>query len=131
LEELGFLSRLLAVGRKHGVKLTALLQAAMLQAVYNLADAKPSSEDIYKSPGAVDLRTNHLIAPYGERNKYVNIAVSLETIEIPCRLFERDEFWPLATHLADQWATIKNKKGVVKDGETDAQSIISALKNIR
>jgi len=129
--EPGFLSRLLAVSRKHEVKLTALLQAAMLQAVYNSADVKPSSEDIYKCPGAVDLRTNYLIAPYGERNKYVNSAVSLETIEAPCRLFERDEFWSLATNLADQWTTIKNKKGLAKDGETVAQSFISALKSIR
>jgi hypothetical protein len=113
------------------VKLTAILKAAMLRAVYNSADVKPNSEDIYRNSAAIDLRTNHLIAPYGEHNKYVNNAVTLDTIQIPCRLFESNDFWIVATHLSDQWAIIKSKKGLGKVGEADAQSFIGALKNSR
>jgi hypothetical protein len=115
----------------HGVKLTALLQAAMLQAVHNSADPKPSLEEIYKNSAAIDLRTNHLIPPFNERNKYINNAVTLETIEIPCKLFESNDFWPLVSHLADQWATIKSKTGFAKVSETDAQNFLGALDNSR
>jgi hypothetical protein len=130
-EEPGFLSRLLGVGHKHGVKLTATLQAAMLKAVYNSADVKPSSEDIYKASGAVDLRTSHLIAPYSERNHYANMAVTLEPIEISCGIFESEDFWPIVTNLADQWAATKNKKYMAKVGETVAKAFIASLKNMK
>jgi hypothetical protein len=113
------------------VKLTALLQAAMLQAVYNLADPKPSLEEICKNSAAVDLRTNHLISPFNERNKYINNAITLETIDIPCKLFKSNDFWPLASHLADQWATIKRKTRFAEVSEADAQSLVGTLKNSR
>lgn len=115
----------------HDVKLTALLQAAMLQAVHNLADPKPRLEEIYKNSAIIDLRTNHLISPFNERNKYINNAGALETMEIRCKLFESNDFWPLASHLANQWATIKSKTGFSKVAETDAQNFIGALNKSR
>jgi hypothetical protein len=130
-EEPSFLSNLLTVARMHGVKLTALLQAAMLQAVHNSADPQPGLEDIYKNSAAIDLRTNHLISPFNERNKYINNAVSLQNIEIPCKLFESNDFWTLVSHVANQWAIVKSKSGFAKISETDAQNFLGALNNSR
>jgi hypothetical protein len=99
----------------------------MLRAVYNVSDPKPSSEGKYTNPGITDLRTNHLISPYNERNLYVNIAVSSSPIEAPIKMIESNDFWMLAAHLADQWASIKNKSGFLKTADKDAQSMVAAL----
>jgi hypothetical protein len=47
----------------------------------------------------MDLR-HHVIPPYGERNEYVNNAVTLHTFDVPCSLLETDgkseKFWKVA-----------------------------------
>ena len=55
------LPQLLAVGRRHGVKLAAVLHAALLQTVHELSDDIPGSDDLYKSGSALDLRNGWMV----------------------------------------------------------------------
>jgi hypothetical protein len=123
-----FLPQLRAIGRGNGVKLTAMLQAALLIAVNDLSDPKPSSEELYKSFSVMDLRNAHLIPPYGKRNKYVNNAAILHTFYVPCNLLKNegmsDNFWRATTFIGDLWTVVKAKKEMAKTAEADAKSFI-------
>jgi hypothetical protein len=130
-EEPEFLARTISAGRQYGVKLTALLQAALMQAVYNSADVKPSSKEEYNNTSAIDLRTNTLIAPFNERNVYVNLAVAVENIKIPCKLFEINDFWSIASHIAGQWMAIKDKGTSSITGEIIAQTMLKSMMSSR
>lgn len=128
-----FLPGLQAIGRGHGVKLTAMLQAALLMGVYDSSDPKPSSQERYKGFSVMDLRNAHLIPPYSERNKYVNNAAILHTFYVPCNLLKSegmsDNFWKAAIFIGDQWTMVKAKKEIAKTAEADAKSFIDSVKN--
>jgi len=74
-----------------------------------------------------------MISPYGERNQYVNSAVAIQPIEIPCHLFKTegkpDDFWRAASFIGSQWEVIKNKKQVAKAVEADAKAFIKSWEN--
>ena len=115
------------------MKLTAVLHAALLKAVYASSDVIPGSEELYKSSSALDLRNGYMIPPYGERRKYVNSAVSIQAIEIPCNLFKTegksDDFWKAATFIGNEWNIIKKKRDMAKTVEADAKAFVENFKN--
>src|SRR4051812_17297923 len=76
-----FLPQLLTIGRKHGVKLASLLNAALLKAVTLHTDSPPSNTNVLKTSGAIDLRNGWLQSPYGTRKEYVNLAVAVNQFE--------------------------------------------------
>jgi hypothetical protein len=128
-----FLPRLLNVGRAHGVKLTPVLHASLLKAVYDFADTKPAMDDLYKSGSAMDLRNGYLYPEYCEKRKYVNSAVAIQPIEVPCSLFmaEGKEFWKAAEYIRDEWAVIQKKSGIAKTTERDAKGFIANWENMK
>lgn len=133
-EDPNFLPRLLAIGRKHGVKLTGILHAAMLKAVYESSDIKPNSEDIYHSGSPMDLRNGHLMSKYCDCTIYVNSAVAIQMMHVPCSLFRteqgnEDGFWKAAACISNQWETIRKKKGLAKKVDSDAKILIEAVAN--
>lgn len=83
----------------------------------------------------MDLRNGYMIPPYGERYNYVNCAVAIHSIQVPCNLFKNegksDDFWKAATFISNQWAIIKKKKGMAKTAEADAKARVDFLKKIR
>lgn len=117
------------------MKLTAVLHAALLKAVYDSVDITPSFEDVFKSGSALDLRNGYMISPYDERKRYVNSAVAIQPIEVPCNLFqtedELDGFWKAATFIGNQWEVIKKKKNMAKTVEGDAKAFIDSWGNNR
>jgi hypothetical protein len=130
-EDPSFLPQLLQVGRKHGVKLTGVLHAAMLKAVYDSSEIKPSSEDAYSSGTPMDLRNGWLIPEYCDRAKYVNSAIGLQVMNVPCKLFQTEEsdgdgVWKAATYINSQWEVIKNKRGLVRSVESHAGALIDS-----
>ena len=136
-EDPSFLPQLLIIGRKHGVKLTGILHAAMLKAVYEMSDIKPSSEDVYNSGSPMDLRNGHLISEYCDRTRYVNSAVAIQAMKVPCNLFQTevegndDGFWKAAACISNQWEAIKKKKGLARTVESDAKALIESITNNR
>jgi hypothetical protein len=117
------------------VKLAAVLHAALLQTVHELSDSAPSSDDLYKSGSALDLRNGWMISPYCERKAYVNSAVAIHPIEVPCKMFktrvEKDSFWEAAAFIGSLWDTIRQTKGMAKTVETDAGAFIRSWENRR
>ena len=133
-EDPNFLPRLLAIGRKQGVKLTGILQAAMLKAVYESSDIKPDPEDVYHSGSPMDLRNGHLMSEYCDRTIYVNSAVAIQMMHVPCNLFQteqgnEDGLWKAAACISNQWETIRKKKGLAKEVDSDAKILIEAVAN--
>jgi hypothetical protein len=131
-----FLPRLLDIGRKNGVKLAAVLHAALLKAIYDSSDIKPSPEDVYKSGAPMDLRNGYLVPEYCERTKYVNSAVAIQPIHVPCNLFSTEQgntdgFWKAAACISNQWDSIKKKKGLGKAVENDAKAMIESRRNTK
>ncbi len=122
-----FLPRLLTVGRRHGVKLAAVLHAALLQAVHETTDDSPGTDDLYKSGSALDLRNGWMLSPYCERKQYVNSAIAIHPIEVPCGFFGRAEgFWEAAAYIRDLWEGIKRKKEMVTTMESDAAAFVES-----
>jgi hypothetical protein len=132
-EKEDFLSQVRAKGRRHEVKLTAMLQAALLLAVYDMADPKSGSRECYRSSSVMDLRNGELMSPYGERNKYVNNAVVLHTFEVPCDLLKTEgnieDFWKVATLLSDKWTLAKKQKDMATFTEATAKLFVESVNN--
>jgi hypothetical protein len=131
-----FLPKLLNVGRVHGVKLTSVLHASLLKAIYDSADVKPAADDIYKSGSAMDLRNGYMYPEYCEKRKYVNSAVAIQPIDVPCSCFiaEKDkanEFWKVAEYIRDEWTGIQKKRGIAKAAERDAKGFIANWANMK
>ncbi len=131
-EDPSFLLQLKAASRKYGVKITGILHAAMLKAVYEMSDTKPSAQEIYHSGSPMDLRNGHLLPEYCDRTKYVNLAVAIQSINVPCILFKTDQgneeqFWKTAACISNQWEAIKSKKDLAKTAESDAKALVESL----
>lgn len=126
-----FLPKLLAVGRAHGVKLTSVLHASLLKAIYDSADTKPGSADLYKSGSAMDLRNGYMYPEYCEKKKYVNSAVAIQPIDVPCELFVDEKFWKAAEYIRDEWAAIQKKRGIAKATERDAKGFVANWENMK
>ncbi|KAJ5743528.1 hypothetical protein N7533_010630 [Penicillium manginii] len=112
-----FLPDLLDRCRKHYVKLTALLQAALFKAVYDFAESPPTYTEKYTSLAAIDLRNNgRMKQPFGDRNRYPFNAIVSEVIDIPCRLFssnmDTSQFWKVAAHINTQYTAVSKSKGL-------------------
>ncbi len=129
-----FLPNLKAACRQHHVKLTSVLHAAMLKATYEISPIEPSPEDVYQSGSVLDLRNGYLLPEYCDRGKYVNLAVAIQQIKVPCSLFPNGQqnieqaFWRAAQCISDQWETIKMKKDMAKTAQSDARKLVDALK---
>lgn len=81
----------------------------------------------------MDLRNGHMLPEYCDRDKYVNLAVAIQTIKVPCSLFEdgqntKDQFWKAAQCISHQWEVIKAKKGLARTAQSDAKRLIERLK---
>ncbi|KAH7333439.1 hypothetical protein BKA65DRAFT_564743 [Rhexocercosporidium sp. MPI-PUGE-AT-0058] len=121
------LRQLLTAGRKHGVKITAILHAALLQAVHETTDTVTGPEDFYKSRSAMDLRNGWMPPPFNEKRHYVNCAVVMHPIEVPCKLFSRrNSFWDAVTYTANLWEVAKKQKGMVATIEAEAGAFIES-----
>lgn len=124
-----FLPQLLSAGRTHNIKLTSLLHAALLLAVHQSqpSDFVPSEEDRYKSGSALDMRNGWLKAPFDERKVYVNSAIAIHPIEVPCRIFDRKGgFWEAAQYITNLWDEHRNIKGMAETVERDAGTFIGS-----
>jgi hypothetical protein len=120
-----FLPKLLDVGRAHHVKLASVLHAALLKSVHETTDATPCAEDFYKSGSALDLRNGWMVSPYDQPKYYVNSAVAIHPIEVPCKLFKnKGGFWEAASYIGELWEEIKGKKQMAKTVESDAGAFI-------
>ena len=110
------------------MKLAAVLHAALLKAIYDTAEVKPSAEDLYKSGSALNLRNGYMLPEFSGKHKYINSAVAIHPIEVPCNLFENDrtddDFWRAASFIGNEWETIKNKKNMGKGVESDAKAFL-------
>lgn len=131
-----FLPNLLNVGRAHGVKLTSVLHASLLKAIYDSAETKPASDDLYKSGSAMDLRNGYMYPEYCEKRKYVNSAVAIQPMDVPCSLFmgetgDGKEFWKAAEYVRNEWAGIQKKRGIAKATERDAKGFIANWANMK
>lgn len=128
-----FLPALLNVGRKHGVKLTSVLHASLLKAIYDSSEAKPADDDLYKSGSAMDLRNGYMYPEYCEKKVYVNSAVAIQPMDVPCSLFmdEKSGFWKAAEYIRDEWAGIQKKRGIAKATERDAKGFIANWANMK
>ncbi|CZR58396.1 uncharacterized protein PAC_08288 [Phialocephala subalpina] len=128
--EASFLPRLLAVSRKHGLKLASVMHAGLLMAVYQSMDIVPGAEDIFRSGSVLDLRNQWMLSPYSNRKEFVNIATSSLPILVPCALFNRpDSFWEIARFIAKIWAGVLNMKGIAKTMEAGAKAVVEASSN--
>jgi hypothetical protein len=68
-----------------------------------------------------------MVSPYAERRAYVNSAVAICPIEVPCELFkEKSDFWKAAKYVAGLWDEIKVKKQMAKTVEEDAGKFIES-----
>ncbi|KAG4417975.1 hypothetical protein IFR04_008869 [Cadophora malorum] len=124
-----FLPALLTVGRLHGVKLAAMLHSALLQAVYKITDTVPGPEDIFGSRSAIDLRNGWMPPPYNEKRQYVNSAIVIQRIEVPCLLFSQENgFWEASKYIAKLWEAVRERKGMVATIESEAAAFLGAIK---
>lgn len=126
-----FLPKLLAVGRAHGVKLTSVLHASLLKAIYDSSETKPLADDLYKSGSAMDLRNGYMYPEYCEKRKYVNSAVAIQPMDVPCELFFDGGFWRAAEYVRDEWGAIQRKRGIAKVTERDAKGFIVNWANMK
>ncbi|KAG0651981.1 hypothetical protein D0Z07_1217 [Hyphodiscus hymeniophilus] len=125
-----FLPKLLHVGRAHHVKLSSVLHASLLKAMYDLTETKPAANNVYRGGQAMDLRNGYLYSEYCEKKKYVNNAVAFQHIVVPCMLFADGGFWKAAEYIRDEWPTVK-KKGITKAGEKLAEGFLAIQENLK
>ncbi|KAK0111284.1 hypothetical protein ONS95_001655 [Cadophora gregata] len=125
--EPNFLPELLARGRKRGVKLAAILHAALFQAIHENIDSVPGPEDSFQSSSAMDLRNDWMPPPYNEKRYYVNGAVVIQPIAVPCRMFsQRNDFWKAAAYIASIWEVAKKRKGMLATIEAEAAMFLGS-----
>jgi hypothetical protein len=59
-----------------------------------------------KNGSALNLRNGYMLPEYNENHKYINSAVVIHLIEVPCNLFETDctdvDFWRAALFIRDE-----------------------------
>ena len=108
----------------------------MLKALYEMNDVKPGPEDIFNSGSPMDLRNGYLLPEYCDRTRFVNSAVAIQPMKIPCKLFQTDEsnkegFWGVAQCISKQWEAVKTKKGLARTADADAKVLIESIKNAR
>lgn len=66
-----------------------------------------------------------MVSPFDQKKEYVNSAVAIHPIEVPCSLFkEKADFWKVAAYIGELWEEIKGKKQMAKTVEKDAGSFI-------
>lgn len=132
-EDSTLLRQPLNASRRHGVKLVAVLHAALPKAIYDTAEVKPSVEDLYTSGSALNLRNGYMLPEYSEKHKYINNAIAIHPIEVPCNLFKTDgtnvDFWRAASFIGDEWEVINNKKNMGQGVESDAKAFLDSWAN--
>lgn len=104
----------------------------MLKAVYDISDVKPISQDIYYSGSPMSLRNGHLLPEYCNSYKYVNLAVAIQSIGVPCKFFGvnesgQDRIWEAALCIQQQWEDIKLRKDLAMKGDSDAKRLVESL----
>jgi hypothetical protein len=124
-EQESFLERLKDVARKHQVKLTGIVQAALLQTVYSKAE--PSPEDALTVISGYDLRASNLQRPWSERNQYIGAAVGLEMMKLPVTQFtedvsEHEAIWSAAKKIQQDWMSLAERKDVAAGAELRRQA---------
>lgn len=135
-EDEKFLPALLKACRQHSNKLTGVLQAALFQAVYEIAEIKPDSAKKYTCLAATDLRNNgRMIPPFNERNKYVSVCVASKIIDVSCSLLEDNKddqgFWRLAAHIGAQYFQFSQSKGLAFTSDNVIQRALEEVKKFR
>lgn len=124
-----FLATLKRIGRTHGLTLTPLLHAAMLQVVSNFTPTKPGPEDLYVADSVMDLRRGCLREGWEE---YTGCAISVQHLSIPCRLFNSTSasaggMWDAAKSIAAQWQQIKGRRRLVQKTDAWALAILGGF----
>lgn len=107
-----------------------MLHATMLKTIYDLAEVKPGAEDVYQSGAPMDLRNGYLLPEYSVQGKFVNSAVAIQPINVPCSLYGEGDIeglWAAAKCVNDQWAAVRGVKGIGKKVEASTKGIISAF----
>ena len=80
----------------------------------------------------MDLRNGWMPPPYNEKGQYVNSAVVIQPIEVPCHLFnDRNSFWEAARYIAKIWDVARKRKGMVATIESEAGAFLKAKKRDR
>ena len=106
-----------------------MLHSALLQAVYKITDTVPGPEDIFGSRSAIDLRNGWMPPPYNEKRQYVNSAIVIQRIEVPCLLFSQENgFWEASKYIAKLWEAVRERKGMVATIESEAAAFLGAIK---
>ncbi|PSR83572.1 hypothetical protein BD289DRAFT_483261 [Coniella lustricola] len=139
----GLLDKIREAGREHGVKLTGMVQAALVLALVNddeieasddaSAHAAPVASNDNTSNGSActvlsgfDLRTRSLLEPWSQRNRYVGAAVGLEMMPIPAEVLGRatevadhgtERFWRIAQHIHSAWIAVSQRPNVAAANE--------------
>ena len=109
-----------------------MLHSALLQAVYKITDTVPGPEDIFGSRSAIDLRNGWMPPPYNEKRQYVNSAIVIQRIEVPCLLFSQENgFWEASKYIAKLWEAVRERKGMVATIESEAAAFLGAIKQQR
>ncbi|KAG9258527.1 uncharacterized protein F5Z01DRAFT_201089 [Emericellopsis atlantica] len=124
-EKDNFLQSLKYIARKHGVKLTGIVQAALLQTVYS--KAQPCEEDALTVISGYDLRARNLQKPWSDRNQFVGAAVGLEMMKLPVTQLAADgsgkeSLWSAAKHIQQNWASLAERKDVAAGAEMRRQA---------
>lgn len=109
-----------------------MLHAALLQAVFKTTDTVPGPNDIFGSRSAIDLRNGWMPPPYNEKRQYVNSAIVIQPIEVPCLLFAQENgYWEAAKYIAKLWEVARERKGMVAAIESEAAAFLEAKKQQR
>ncbi|KAK7419771.1 hypothetical protein QQX98_003143 [Neonectria punicea] len=115
----GFLDAVLAAARANDVKLTAIVQAALVLALYD--EVKPTEEEACTVLSGFDLRARNLNEPWGQRNKFVGAAVGLEMMAVPTSILadeaSGDRFWAVARHVHAAWTNVAQRQDVAAANE--------------
>ncbi|KPM38709.1 hypothetical protein AK830_g7852 [Neonectria ditissima] len=117
----GFLDGVLAAARANDVKLTAIVQAALVLALYD--EVKPTTEEACTVLSGFDLRARNLNEPWGQRNAFVGAAVGLEMMAIPTSILDGttelsgDRFWAVARHVHAAWVSVAQRQDVAAANE--------------
>lgn len=71
------------------------------------------------------MRNGWLRSPFGEKKAYVNSAVAIHPIEVPCHVFDAETgFWDAARRIGGLWDDIKVIRGMADVVERDAGAFI-------
>lgn len=118
----GFLNGLLAAARANEVKLAAIVQAALVLALYD--EVKPTEEAACTVLSGFDLRARNLNEPWGQRNKFVGAAVGLEMMATPTSILadaatvaSSHHFWVVARHVHAAWVSVAQRQDVAAANE--------------